>query len=78
MALDSDQLELLDAVVRRRAPEHLDLISSLGLVPLSTEARETLRGVLADELVEVGLDSEDEATAYGVRLDAVIGQLMFS
>lgn len=62
-------------VVRTRAPERLGLLDELGSRPLEEGTREVLRGLLADELVETGLDEDDEPNDRGRLIEAAIDWL---
>lgn len=73
--LDPGQLTLLRDVIERRNPELRRLLDSLGVVRLTTEEREALRGALADELCERGLGPDDEHNEFGLGLDDLIGAL---
>jgi hypothetical protein len=74
--LSDEDRDLLQRAVDRHAPNLLPLLVSLGDRQLTGEEREGLRGALADELVSVGLDEDDEPTDYGQRIDGLIGKLM--
>ncbi len=73
--LGPDEIELLREIVSKRAPDLLALIDSLGVVPLTQEQREELRGVISDEFCETGLREDNEPNPWGVRLDDLIGRL---
>jgi hypothetical protein len=74
--LSSEDRNLLERAVDKHAPSLLPLLSALGDRQLTSEEREGLRGALADELVSVGLEKDDEPTEYGLRIDSLIGRLM--
>lgn len=76
-ALSINERALLERVIRSREPSLGSLLSSLGRLSLTDAEREDLRGVLAEELCERGLDEKDEPTPYGRAVDDVIGKLMF-
>lgn len=63
---------LLEIVQRRDPPAHF-LLDRLG--SLSDHERETLRSLLADELVETGLGPDDEPNARGIELEDLIDRL---
>jgi hypothetical protein len=56
--LNAEDLDLLRAVLRRRQPSSLWLVSSLDQKPLTPAQRDSIRGVVADELRESGFGSE--------------------
>lgn len=74
-ALPDDDLRLLRDIVSRRDPDALGLVASIGSKPLTLDARERLRGLLADELAEAGLGPDDEPTKLGERIDNMISEL---
>jgi len=78
MRLDDEEMALLNEIVRRRRAELIPVVTSIGGARLSTESREELRAVLADELEEHGLGPDHEANAYGLYVDALIGRLHFA
>ena len=61
---------LLREVLDRRAPRLLPIVERDG--PISSDERERLRSIIADELVEHGLDGNDEHNEYGRALEDVI------
>lgn len=67
--------KLLERIIAQRNPALLSLVVSLESCALDEQQRETLRGVLSDELVENGLGEGDEPTRYGEEIDDLIGQL---
>ena len=69
---DEALLRLTRAVLEARAPEHTRLVDLVGVRPLDDDERETLRGILSDELVETGLGSGDEPNDRGRHLEAAI------
>ena len=72
---DAVLLRVIHEVVTTRAPEKLGLILNLGTAPLSADSREAIRGLLADELVENGLGSDDEPNERGRHVEAAIDWL---
>lgn len=74
-SLHPEEARLLREVLWKRQPSLLHRLDSLGVIPLTTEQREELRQVLADELCETGLQPDDEPNERGLRLDDLIGQL---
>lgn len=66
---------LIREVVGERTPEQINLIDKLGSRPLDQSTRETLREILADELVETGLDQDDEPNERGHLIEAAIDWL---
>jgi hypothetical protein len=71
----SEFLTLLRRAVNRHRPDLDELLPQLGKTPLSVEQRESLRGVLADELCANGLREDDEPNEYGLRIEAAIDHL---
>ncbi len=67
----SRKLEIVTEVMNRRAPALCALLTSMFPSHLSTEERDAVRGILADELSEFGLRPDDEPTRYGVELEDV-------
>ncbi len=67
-----DQITLLADIVSKHRPDLFPLLGKIGLNPLSGEEREELRGAIADELCEAGLDADDEPTRYGYQLEDLI------
>lgn len=74
--LKAEDLGLLREVLWRRKPGLLVHLERLGKVRLTTEQREEIRLVLADELSEVGLEESGEPNERGLTLDSLIGDLM--
>jgi hypothetical protein len=66
---------LISDVLLARAPNQLHLLATLGREPLSLDERETIRGILADELVAVGLDPDDEPNERGQLIETAIDWL---
>ena len=56
--LNSEDQDLLRAVLRRRQPSSLWLISSMDQKPLTPAQRESIKSVLNDELRETGYSSD--------------------
>jgi hypothetical protein len=59
-------------IVARRRPELVWLADQLGTYSLTSDEREDLRGVIAEELLEVGLDEQDQPTPKGLALERLI------
>lgn len=66
---------LLRRIVQRRDPAALHLVDLLGVVPLAEDDREHLRGLVAEELCDMGLDQLGGHSLYGVALEDVIDAL---
>jgi len=62
-------------IVQARSSENLGLVKVVGKRPLTDDERETLREVLADELVETGLGPDDEPNERGRLIEAAIAWL---
>lgn len=73
--LSPDEWQLLRDIVLQRDPTAEQVISVIGVRPLTIEERERLREVLALELMEKGLRDDDEPTEFGRRVDDLIGRL---
>lgn len=56
--LTAEEQDLLRTVLRRRQPSSLWLVSSMDQKPLTPAQRDSIRGVLTDELRESGFASE--------------------
>jgi hypothetical protein len=56
--LNAEDQELLRSVLRRRQPSSLWLVSSMDQKPLTPSQRDSIRGVLSDELRESGFGSD--------------------
>jgi hypothetical protein len=69
--------KLLREVIWRRQPLLIPIIDAMGEAPLKEEDREMIRNVLADEFIETGLSGDDEPNERGIRLDNIIGLLMY-
>jgi hypothetical protein len=69
------ELQLLRHIVASRRPDLLETTEAIGSRRLSTQTREELRGVVADELCDKGLDENDAPTKYGMALEALIDSL---
>lgn len=66
--VNAEDLDLLRSVLRRRQPSSLWLVSSLDQKPLTPAQRDSIRGVLSDELRESGFTS-DRAVALKKLID---------
>lgn len=74
MLMPREKDVLLEALSKHR-PILLTLINHIGIIPLSSEQRENIREALADELVETGLDENDEPNSKGLLLEHIIDRL---
>lgn len=75
MILKSDEKDLLREVLWKHRPNLMILVDDLGNIPLFNAQREELREALADELVETGLDKNDEPNERGLLLEKLIDRL---
>jgi hypothetical protein len=66
------QLEDLRAIVGARAPHLVSRIDALEAGDLGEMERDALRSVVADELMAVGLDENDEPNERGRALVGLI------
>lgn len=70
-----ERLSRLREIVSRRIPSALDSVSDVGSSRLDAAAREMLRDCLIAELTECGLREDDEPTARGLEIEALIDML---
>lgn len=68
-------VRLIRDVVHARAPDMVQLVEHLRVEHLSEAQRETIRELLADELVEEGLGPDDEPNERGHLVEAAIDWL---
>lgn len=68
LKLNPEDQNLLRAVLRRRQPSSLWLISSMDQKPLAPAQRESIKSVLNDELRETGYSS-DQADSLKKLID---------
>jgi hypothetical protein len=61
----------------RNDGKDVEAVNRLGKVALTEGQREALREVLADELCSTGLKQNGEPNERGLKLDAIIGKLMY-
>jgi hypothetical protein len=73
--LSSRLIALLRLTVERHEPELMPLVETVGEIPLNETDREALRGAVLSEFLEVGRDSDDEPTSYGLELEQLIDAL---
>ena len=73
--LAMDEVAQLRTLVGLRNPSLQPVVEGLGKIDLTTKEREGLRAVLLEEMIERGLDQEDEPNRYGALLDSMIGRL---
>ncbi|OEU66101.1 MAG: hypothetical protein BA867_08755 [Desulfobacterales bacterium S5133MH16] len=73
--LSIEELNLLRKILFQRYPSLLPVLASLGQVPLNFEQREDMREAIANELVETGLDEDDEPNEKGLLLENLIDHL---
>jgi hypothetical protein len=66
------ELAILREVVSKRSPDLLPVVDVIGARQLSQDERERLWMLVAQELIEYGLDLADEHNDYGVNLEAVV------
>lgn len=66
--LNSEEQDLLRAVLRKRQPSSLWLITSIDQKPLTPAQRDSIKSVLTDELREMGYGS-DRAPALKKLID---------
>ena len=66
--LNAEDLDLLRSVLRRRQPSSLWLVSSMDQKPLTPAQRDSIRGVLSDEMRDSGF-ATDRAMALKKLID---------
>lgn len=66
--LNAEEQDLLRSVLRRRQPSSLWLVGSMHQKPLTPAQRDSIKGVLSDELRESGFSS-DRATLLKKLVD---------
>jgi hypothetical protein len=65
---------LVREVVTARAPDHIGLLDKIG-AGIDDDTRQSIREILADELVETGLRPDDEPNERGLLIEAAIAWL---
>lgn len=75
MTIKRSQRALLQECIQRQAPDLEPLAEKVGQMPLSEAEREELRGAVAAELIETGLDSAGGHNKRGVVLEDLIDAL---
>ncbi len=73
--LSQEMKKLLEEIVRSRRPDLLGLLDLPQDTKLTEEQREDLRLAVADELLETGLQENDEPNQRGLLLDDLIARL---
>jgi hypothetical protein len=74
-SLSASMMALLRRSVERHEPELLSLVDEMGGHPLDVTDREALRGAVLSEFLAAGTGGDDEPTAYGLELEALIDAL---
>lgn len=72
---DNRAIELISKIAKRRAPGLVGLLPDGGPLKLSEAQREDLRGLLAEELLDIGLTDADEPSQYGLLIESLIDWL---
>ena len=72
---DEAQLRLLREVVEKRDVASLKMVDVIGQRLLTSQEREDLRHLVADELIDTGLEPNDEHNERGRRLEDLIDWL---
>lgn len=73
--LRAAEAQLLHQVIAKWQPQAMQLLNVVGVVPLTVEQREMLRGVISLEFAEAGVGEDDEPNSYGLRLENLIDVL---
>jgi hypothetical protein len=63
---------LVEEVLRRRAPSDPQLLDAVARKHLTEESREAIRRALADELIEAGLGKEGDPNDHGRLVETAI------
>jgi hypothetical protein len=69
--------DTLTSIVTRRNPSLATVARRAGHSTISAAEREELRGVLADEMTEFGLDDSSEPNELGLRCEELIDKLWY-
>jgi len=69
--LSAEEKELLLAAVRKRLPSLSWSVSAMGQTPLNPTQKESLKGLLMDEIRESGGPSSERGAALKALLDRV-------
>ncbi|HZG41493.1 MAG TPA: hypothetical protein VEY93_00940 [Longimicrobium sp.] len=72
---DNRAIELISEIAKRRDPALVGLLPEGGQLKLSETQREDLRGLLAEELLDIGLTDADEPSQYGLVIESLIDWL---
>lgn len=75
VALSRDQMDLLQSVVTRWAPELLSSVENLSVKSVSHQDRLALADAVFEELMSSGVGSDGQINPSGVELDTLIGVL---
>ncbi|TEB14555.1 hypothetical protein Psfp_02797 [Pelotomaculum sp. FP] len=78
--LHPEEKRLLHEIIIKHQPKLLpllDILASSGNIVLTSEQRENLREVIADELVVSGLDKNYEPNPRGLILEGLIDRLWY-
>jgi hypothetical protein len=73
--LSAKMTALLRRTVEQNEPSLLPLVASVGETPLTEADREALRSVILSEFLRCGVDENNEPTAFGLSLEALIDAL---
>lgn len=70
--MNMQQRECLRNVVARHSPDVSHLLEDVTLQNIDSENRERILYSLTCELIDYGLDSNDEPNKYGLELETII------
>jgi len=73
--LNFSESSLLREIIMKHNDSLINILDSIGQSKLTTEERENLRELIADELIETGLDENDEPNKRGLMLEKLIDML---
>lgn len=73
--INFEEMNMLKEVLTKHRPSLLPLINSIGIIPLTDDQKEEIRGALADELIETGLDEYDEPNERGQLFEHLIDSI---
>lgn len=74
-SVTKERISKLREIVARRNASALGSVSDVGTGRLDSVAREALRDILTAELTERGLGENDEPTARGLEVEALLDML---
>ena len=70
--LNKDEIELLEEIIKKQAPHHLNILNTIGITPLDCKQRDILRDILSSEFCETGLMEDSEPNLRGIKIEKLI------